>query len=169
MQWWPWFADTVVLHRRCFAEYRLTNQSGRSTEIGRIVEVVLEELRTHKTCARNAYISCCVYKKCRSNSRVSVSNWKGWCRQVTLCNLTLVPVCRSQFTQCKCGRHVYLQMSPLSKQLLWIIVNRNSGKKLIILQVWLDPLQHCGAAPPPPFCATPLLFSGRGFKRARLE
>ena len=27
------------------------------------------------------------------------------------------------------------------------IVNRNSGKKLIILRVWLDPLPCCGAAP----------------------
>ena len=40
--------DTVVLHRRRFTEYRLTDQSGRSTEIGRIVEVVLEEVRTKR-------------------------------------------------------------------------------------------------------------------------
>ena len=31
-----------------FTEYRLTDQSGRSTEIGRIVEVVLEEVRTKR-------------------------------------------------------------------------------------------------------------------------
>ena len=31
------------VHRRRFTEYRLTNRSGRSTETGRIIEVVLEE------------------------------------------------------------------------------------------------------------------------------
>ena len=31
-----------------FTEYRLTDQSGRSTEIGRIVEVVLAEVRTKR-------------------------------------------------------------------------------------------------------------------------
>ena len=34
------------------------------------------------------------------------------------------------------------------------IVNRKSGKKLIILRVWLDPLPRRGAAP---FRATPLV------------
>ena len=35
----------------------------------------------------------------------------------------------------------------ISSFLVVNIVNRNSGKKLIILRVWLNPLPHCGAAP----------------------
>ena len=38
------------------------------------------------------------------------------------------------------------------------IVNRKSGKKLIILRVWLDPLPRRGAAP---FRATPLVIYSR--------
>ena len=38
------------------------------------------------------------------------------------------------------------------------IVNRKSGKKLIILRVWLDPLPRRGAAP---FRTTPLIIYSR--------
>ena len=57
-----------------FTEYRLTDQIGRSTEIGRIAEVVLEEVRTKGVQEVDAYVSCCMYKSCRSNSRDSISN-----------------------------------------------------------------------------------------------
>ena len=97
--------------------YRLMDQSGRSTEIGRIVEVALEEVRQHMhVCAKCQCQLLHVCTRVAEATRVTLYQTEGnGAGKSTLCNLTLVAACRSQFTQCKHGCHVYLLTSPLTQ------------------------------------------------------